>query len=200
MAHTKRFEEKLDDLWRRRTANIRSLVRKRRGPPQQFSKESREEGIGELQDIATDILLSRGAWEEFGKLVVSTRRNRISRGESKDTNRLLSWASRVASGPTVYSFWKKKRCLYVGKAEKLKSRLSQYMGAKSAYITTGMTIKVHVIKRIGQLGKAECLAIHLFKPSDNRKKAAHRKWGRACPICSTHDLIKGELQSLFKMK
>jgi len=51
-----------------------------------------------------------------------------------------------------------------------------------------------------QLGKAECLATHLFNPRDNKMKASKVKWGKACPICKKHDQVRRDLKALFKMK
>lgn len=200
MAYTKQFESKLNDLWHRRIAYVRSLVLRRQGTPKVFSKQFREKCISELQKIATRVLLRQGAKKEYHKVVSHSRRNKISPREAHDTERLLLWAEKHGATPTIYSFWRGSKCLYVGKAENFVSRFRQYVGAKSRYLGTGVTIKAHFIKRRSQLGQAECLAIHLFEPMYNKMKAAHRAWGKSCPVCKVHDQIKDELQSLFSIR
>ncbi len=110
---------------------------------------------------------------------------------------LLEWAESNLNGPIVYSFWKGKKCLYVGKGDSWE-RLRNYV--KSAYMLKGSCIEVFLVNGKSHLGKAECLAIHFFNPRDNRKDAAKEKWGKECPICRKHDIIRDELNSLFKMR
>ncbi|HUT58966.1 MAG TPA: hypothetical protein VNA25_14050 [Phycisphaerae bacterium] len=77
-------------------------------------------------------------------------------------------------------------------------RLRRY--DKSAYLKDATRLEVFLIKGKSQLAKAECLATHMFRPRDNRMKPAKAKWGKACPICKKHDLIRRELATLFRMK
>lgn len=200
MALSNQFVRKLDDLWHTRTANIRSLVTPRRGPPRKFSKEFRENCIYELQELATKILLRSGVKREFRKVMLFSKMNRIGSLESREADRLLVWAKSLGKDPTIFSFWKGKKCLYVGQAANFVARLNHYIGAKSKYLNSGNTIKIFVLKRRSQLGQAECLAIHLLNPIENKVKAAHQAWGKSCRICEFHDFIRDELQSLFRMR
>lgn len=200
MAFKKDFERKLDNLWRCRTANLRSLVFRQKAKITPFSKTFRESHIYDLQEIATQIFLRRRAQKEFRQVVSSTSRNRISRIESKGPDLILSWANKQGQKPTIYSFWRGSKCLYVGKADNFKARLSHYVRAQSRYLTSGVTVKIYTIKNRSQLAKSECLAIHLFTPENNKVKAAHKLWGKFCPVCEVHDRIKEDLQSLFRIK
>ena len=200
MAFKKEFERKLDNLWRCRTANLRSLVFRQKAKANAFSKDFREKHIYDLQEIATQIFLRRRAQREFRQVISSTKRNRISRIESDGLDQILSWAGQQGEQPTIYSFWRGIKCLYVGKADNFKVRLGHYVRARSRYLSSGVTIKIHSIKNRSQLAKSECLAIHLYAPINNKVKAAHQMWGKSCPACEIHDHIKEDLQSLFRIK
>lgn len=196
MSLAKHFSNKLDDLWRRRTAKLRSVVIPRGvGQPPVFSPQVRDRLINELLGDASAILVKREAREEFRKIVASRHLKKIkgygllNRGEN-----LIAWARSSLDGPIIYVFWRGEKCLYVGKGESWR-RLKSY--DKSAYLKEATSIEVFCVLTQSQLGKAECLATHLFDPRDNKVKAAKVKWGKACPICREHDRIRDQLKELF---
>ena len=199
MALAKHFSNELESLWKRRTAELRSLVIPRgAGQPTKFSRQLRDRLINRLLDDATKILLSREGRSEFHAVAPRRRLWQIKgHGLLKRGGNLLDWAEAKLKGPIVYVFWKGKRCLYVGKGETWK-RLRSY--EKSAYIVQSTCIEVFLVPSKSQLGKAECLATHLFEPRDKKVKPAKAKWGKECPICQKHDVIRDELNTLFKMK
>ena len=110
---------------------------------------------------------------------------------------MFNWAERSLRGPIVYSFWRGRKCLYVGKGKSYR-RLHSYK--KSIYLSSGSSLEVWQIRTKRALPRAECLAVHLFAPRDNEKKAARVKWGSKCPICRKHDLIRDEISSLLRLK
>lgn len=199
MALGKQFTNRLNRLWERRTADLRSLVIPRGvGQPPKFSRQVRERFINQLLDIATKILLKREGQVEFRRVVLQRRLKQIrGRGLLDRADNLLQWAESKLHGPIVYAFWRGRKCLYVGKGESWK-RLRTY--ARSAYLLQAKCIEVFRIAGGSQVAKAECLATHLFEPRDSRVKPARVKWGKACPICRKHDLVRAELRTLFKMK
>jgi hypothetical protein len=199
MALAKQFSNKLEGLWKRRTAELRALVIPRGvGQPQKFSRRVRDRLINKLLEDATGVLLQREGRSEF-RAVASHRRLWQIKGHGllKRGASLLGWAEAKLNGPIVYCFWRKKRCLYVGKGETWR-RLTSYQ--KSAYLLQATCIEVFLVRNKSQLAKAECLATHLFEPRDKKVKPARAKWGKACPICRKHDSIRSELKTLFKMK
>jgi hypothetical protein len=199
MSEAKQFSRKLEELWNRRTTTLRSHVIPRgRGKALGFTKAVRTRLIGDLLDVASRILIRREARSEFDVVKRGRRLRRIKgRGLLARGNETISWAESALRGPIVYSFWRGSRCLYVGKGNSW-TRLKAY--AKSAYLKEADSIEVHLIKGKSQLGKAECLATHLFNPRDNKVRAARIKWGKACPVCRKHDMIRRELLGLFKLR
>jgi hypothetical protein len=198
MSASKQFSRKLDDLWRRRTAGLRSqIIPKGVGKPPSFSKPVRQKFVNELLTDASDILIGREARPELNKITKTRRLKHIKgRGLAKRAQNMLAWAESL-DGPIVYVFWKNDRCLYVGKGGSWR-RLKNY--EKSAYLLQATCIEVFCVTTKSQVPKAECLATHLFDPRDKKMKPAKVKWGKACPICRKHDHIRGQVQNLFRLK
>ena len=199
MALTKQFSNKLNDLWKRRTATLRALVIPQGvGKPTTFTKKVRDRLIVSLLEDASRILVKRDGKSEFLK-VKRHRHLRTIKGHgiNKRAERMLNWARTKLTGPIIYSFWKGRNCLYVGKGESWR-RLKNY--DKSIYLKEADSIEVYCITTQGNLGKAECLATHLFEPRDNKVKAAKTKWGKSCPICRKHDQMREELANIFRIK
>ena len=96
-----------------------------------------------------------------------------------------------------YSFWRGKKCLYLGKGKSWK-RLRSYR--KTIYVHQGTLLKVRGITSKSHLGKAECLAHHLDKPGHNIIRPARTKWGKGCPVCKATREIRNDLKSLFHLK
>ena len=198
MALAKQFEKELNKLLNRRTAHLRSLLRKQAGAPLTFSKKVREQGINRLQEIASAILCKARARDELRHVTRVLRQRRIKgHGVNKRFERIVRWAEKLPGGPVVYSFWRGKRCLYVGKGKSWR-RLNGYQ--KSIYLKEATNLKIRLVTSKSQLPKAECLEVHLFEPRDNKIKAARKKWGKACPICKVHDRIRSELLAMFRLR
>lgn len=199
MALSKQFTNKLDQLWHRRTAALRAgVVPHGRGKVLGFTKKLREKIVGELLGIATRIIVRRVAKKSLSSIVERRHLHFVAgHGLLKRGDDLVAWAKRKLDGPIVYVFWHGKRCLYVGKGLTW-NRLRGYR--KSAYLVQATRIQVFQLRSKSLLARAECLAIHMFHPRDNKVKAAKVKWGKACPVCEKHDLVRHDLRGLFKMR
>jgi hypothetical protein len=199
MALNKQFARKLDQLWQRRTTQLRALVVPRgAGKPPSFTNQVRERLVEDLLDLASRILVRRHARAAFDDIVRKRDLRFLKgRGHRERGQRMVEWAGRTLKGPIVYSFWNRKRCLYVGKGKTWR-RLRSY--EKSIYLAKANSLEVYSITSRSHLGKAECLATHLFEPDDRKVRPAKVKWGKACPVCRKHDLVREELRGLFRMR
>lgn len=199
MALKTAFLHVLDDAVERRTYQLRRLVvSSDHGAPKQYTKAIRDRLKKRILRAASAVLVDEYADDEFAK-VVSKRRLRFIKGFgiTDRFNRLYRWAEQKFDGPIVYAFWRGKRCLYVGKGKSYR-RIKHY--EKSVYLWHARALEVWQIKSRSQLPRAECLAIHLFRPRDNKqKKAAKVKWGKACPICKRHDEVASATSSLLRL-
>ena len=141
MALTKQFSKRLDDLWRRRTAELRSLVVPAgSGQPLQFTRRRRDKLIDQAQELATKVLLKREGRKEFNRVVHGRQLRQIKgRGSIDRGEKLIEWVQAKVRGPIVYAFWRGRKCLYVGKGGSWK-RLRGY--AKSIYVRDATCLSV----------------------------------------------------------
>jgi len=193
------FSKRLDRLWERRTAELRAVVIPRgRGAAPKFTRAVRERFFEELLDMASKILVGRDAKRQLKRITKERRLLHIGgRGIIRRGNNLSTWVYEKLSGPIIYTFWKGDRCLYVGKGQR-PSRLYHY--ERSAYLLEADCVMVLGIKSKSYLGRAECLATHLYSPRDQKVKPARVLWGKECPVCRKHDIVRSELKGLFRIR
>jgi len=201
MSFEKQFEKTLDELWKRRTSKIRSLViHAGRGKRARFDRDIREKLLGDLLALSTQILLKRkDIQDKFEKGFGETRYHKIrGRGYLNRYRNIYEWAkTEFPRDSLLYIFWKKRTCLYVGKAPSY-LRLRAYK--KSKYLKEATRIQIRLVPSKSELARQECLAIHYYNPKDNKNKPPKQPWGKSCPICSSHDTIRREILALFTMK
>jgi hypothetical protein len=198
VALVKQFDRQLLELWDRRSVYIKSLVRTHHGRQKSFTRRLRDNRILELAEVADAILTRRIAKKELAKVTIRTMRKHIlGHGIESRYRRLSMWVDEEIDGPHIYSFWRGNRCLYVGKGG-TGVRLKSY--AKSIYLKEASLVKVWRIAGTSNLGKAECLARHLFAPRDNKIDPAIRPWSKSCPVCEAKWEVWYELRSLFRLK
>ncbi len=198
MALRTEFLSRLRRLMERRTDAIRRIVIPSKGIPKKMDRKIRDRLRVDLLDSASQILVKESAKKEFKKLISRRRLHFISGwGIENRFSDLYSFARRNLKGPIIYSFWKGRKCLYVGKG-KSHRRLRGYRN--SHYLIAADSVRVRSVKSRNKLPSAECLAVHLFNPTKNTNKPAKVKWGRKCPICKRHDELKSDLDSLLRLK
>lgn len=196
MALHTQFHRKLDQLWRRQTAELRALIKPKPGMPLAFTRKTRNRLIDELLDLAMDHLMRSLARSAFKDTYLKRRlyhlkgHSRVARGES------LVPLAKSLSGPIVYAFWKGRRCLYVGKGRKG----SRLLFHRKSYGREAESVELFLVRSKSYLPKAECLATHLFDPRDEAMRPEHSLWGKKCPVCARHDQIRRELSWLFAMR
>lgn len=198
MALQKQFENHLDEIWHRWTDSLRSRVRSRRGARKTFSRQHREKCIERLSGTAETFFVKRDAKNSWRCLVVAQRRVLLNqRGVSRKHQRLMELIDTLRDGPIIYTFWRGKTCLYVGKSRST-SRLKSYR--RSTILDKATRCCVFSIRAQSFLEQAECLAIHLWNPKQNEYRAAERHYSKKCPICKEVKQITRELRDLFRLR
>jgi ribosomal protein L33 len=198
LSFAKQFVTSLNQLIDRRTDRIRRLVIPSKGPTKKFDKARRDQMRNSILESASRVLVRKRAWEEFQELVGPRSLRLIrGRGDSGRFNHIYGWASKRFESPIIYSFWRGKKCLYVGKGSSYR-RLAGYKN--NTLLSKSDCIEVWPVRSKRRLPAAECLAVHYFRPSENENKPARVKWGRKCPICRRHDELREELDSLHRLK
>lgn len=203
MAFSKSFERELDSLFRQRTHWLRrKLGAKGAGKPPEFGRGKIDAGITKLQAIASDGLARKLAKAEFDEHVAAQKNYRIKgRGPEDKKAEFEKWFAthfHKRKG-LIYAFWgRKKKCIYIGRTGARGSRPSSHF--EKYWFSDVKRVTIFSIGGKRHIPKLECLAIHRFQPTRNKNKAATKKWTKACPLCTTHKYIEGELRNIFRFR
>jgi len=198
------FNRELQDLFERRTHWLRAHVSKP-GPGRApaLNRATVTRGISRLQELASKCLATQYARREFDKTVDQHRQWHVTsskgRGWRAKKKTFGEWyAGNIDHRSCVYAFWHKSRCLYVGKTDHGRGRPQSHFS--KIWFPRVTRIDVYSTSQKSQIPRLECLAIHRFDPSENRHKAATKKWTKKCPVCVVRAEIKKELRRIFSLR
>jgi len=204
LALVTRFERKLKKLFDRRTAWVRKAIGVHRpGRPWEFKRKTVTPKLEELGEIAGDIIIGRRAKKEFRKLFDHKRQWQTKRGKGWDRyakkKSFKRWYERhIGSKNCVYVFWSGKTCEYVGRTIHGKGRPAAHFTVFWFYRVT--RIDVYTVPRKSEVGKAECLAVHIFEPRQNANWPSMHKYTKKCPICEATKEIDADLKNIFRLR
>lgn len=204
MALATKFERELERLFYRRTAWLRKAIGKNRpGRPRVFNRKKVEPKLDELGELATEILVRRRARREFFRTVGGKRQWHVKRGKGYGIDakrkRFKRWYEKhVGSKNCVYAFWSRRGCVYVGRTLRGKGRPADWFDR--VWFQPVTRIDVHSIGKPSEVPKAECLAVHLFDPIENKNWPSTGRYTKKCPICKATKEIDRELKSIFRLR
>jgi hypothetical protein len=202
VAFSKTFDRELNKLFLQRTDWLRRKLGNRGvGKPPVFGRKKVNIGIKQLQDIASTALAHKLARSEFEEHV-SSKKNFHVRGHGREDKKrqFEEWFARNfhKTKGLIYAFWGKgKKCVYIGRTGSHGSRPSSHF--ERFWFSSVKRITIFAVGK-SHIPKLECLAIHHFQPVRNKNKASTKKWTKACPLCTTHQYIEGELRDIFRFK
>lgn len=203
MSKSAEFRRELTDLFQRRTHWLRAVIqRPRKGAPPKFQRRHVNEAIGRLQDLASAAFAVGLARREFDRSVRFRRswRATASKGRQFAAKRkhFARWyEDNFGASPCVYVFWEGKTCEYVGRTGRGGARPSSHFEKLWIQGLTRVDVYTSTARALPAL---ECLAIHRFRPTRNKTRAASRKWTRKCPLCALHRDIDSELRDIFRLR
>jgi hypothetical protein len=203
MAFSKSFEWELDRLFRQRTHWLRrELGAKGAGKPPEFGRRKVNAGITKLQTIASDGLAHKLAKVEFEEHVSDKKNYHVKgRGPEDKKAKFEEWFAIYfhKRRGLIYAFWgNENKCIYIGRTGPHGSRPSSHFD--KYWFSSVKRATIFSIGKKSHIPKLECLAIHRFQPTQDKNKAATRKWTKACPLCTTHKYIEEELRSIFRFR
>ena len=204
MASSRQFDEGLDRLFRQFTEGLRREAGKSaRGPAAKFDRHKLRRCIGRLVDIATETELTNNGKALFDGTCSDKKQWHAKRGKGwglaarKKTFR--DWYDLHVYGRNcVYVFWSKRKCIYVGRTGSGGRRPHAHF--EKYWFSSVTRIDMYIIRGKRQLPKAECMAIHLFKPNKNKMKSAQQKFRSKCPICSKEVSVRQSLNRIFTQR
>jgi hypothetical protein len=201
MSYQTEFNRILDSLYERRTDKLRHLLAPKHGRLLTLTKKKRERKIRELQEIASKALAKNLARTEFEK-VVKGQRTWKPKGWGRDEKRkqFRRWIREEISPKRgkVYVFWRKDECRYVGRTRGRGTRPSHHF--KRSWFNGTTRIDVYLTYQKRSVPRLECLAIHHFRPTKNKVKAAKARWTPKCPLCAVHKKIRTELRRIYRFR
>lgn len=201
MSHQTQFNRTLDRLYERRTDKLRHLLAGKPGPLLTLTKKKRENKIRELEEIASKALAKKMAKKGFRTLVVRKKTWRTKGwGTDKKQTIFRAWIRNKVSPKRgkIYVFWKKRECRYVGRTRGRGSRPSHHF--KRGWFNGTTRIDVYLAHQRRSIPLLECLAIHRFRPTRNKVKAATENWTPKCPLCAIHKKIRTELRKIYRFR
>lgn len=201
MGRVVEFRRTLDKLFHKRAHWLMSVPGQLKpGAPPKFSRRARERTIRKLQGIASAILATKLAKAEFRSAAAEKKKWRVKgRGDKARKQQFSEWFEKgVPYRSFIYVFWKKGRCIYVGKTRNGAGHPTEHFEKKWF---NGITrIDLYGLRGRRSLPALECLAIHRFQPVINKNKAQTAKWTTKCPLCEIHKGIESELRSIFALR
>lgn len=204
MALATRFEEGLWKLFHRRTSWLRKAIGKKKpGRPHLFNRKKVVPELIELGNLASEILARRRARKELHGIVGGKRQWHVKRGKGFGTDakvkKFKHWYDRhIRNKNCVYVFWNSNHCVYVGRTLRGKGRPAGWFDR--VWFQPVTRIDIYPVHRPSEVPRAECLAVHLFDPSENKNWPSFEKYTKECPICRATKEIDYELRSIFRLK
>jgi hypothetical protein len=201
MSYKTQFNRTLDSLYERRTDKLRRLLSRKPGPMRTLTKKRREGKIRELEGIVSKALAKRIARKRFKILVLRNKTWRTKGwGPDKKQRIFRAWVRKKVSPRRgkIYVFWKKRECRYVGRTRGRGSRPSHHF--KRSWFNGTTRIDVYMAHQRRSIPLLECLAIHRFRPTRNKVKAAKQNWTPKCPLCALQKKIRTELRKIYRFR
>lgn len=202
MSHVNRFENALDQMFKKRTCWLRSAIGfKKPGPLPKITKKFVKNGILKLQEIASHALADELAKLEFDEYTHKKRAWHV-KGYGVDEKKILfeEWFQEEfpKQKDCIYVFLGERKCIYVGRTGGGSSRPSAHF--TKFWFKDVKRVDIYPSTSASQKPKLECLAIHHFEPMRNKKKSATKKWTPKCPLCTIHKNIEKELLGIFRLR
>ncbi|QQG48743.1 MAG: hypothetical protein HY247_08420 [archaeon] len=203
------FRRSLDELFEfKKTELTRFLETPPGRPPNDLDRETRDALIEDALGRAEDALYPM-AKSEFKSLTsgrtYARKRPRLNRNgplSSDSWDRigvfLDGFYDSLETSRQIYLFWRGNDCLYVGQTK------NDVWGGGGKWRTDLWRECTHVqilstdSKR--DLGKLECLAVHVYRPKYNKYKPPIRYYGTRCPVHEVLSPIRSELETMFSLR
>jgi hypothetical protein len=199
----KQFEDQLCRLFKIRTHQLRAYLWPTTGKAAHLTKTRLRRSIARLQEIATDAYLaSREAKKVFKsfdhKRQWHSKRNK-GFGVSAKKRAFKNWYERkITTKNSVYVFWDKSKCLYVGRTLNGKGRPTSHF--EKYWFRRATRVDIFGFDRKRDVPKYECVLTHRWKPAYSRITPSRKRYYSPCPICVGRKHILMDTKSMFRFR
>jgi hypothetical protein len=199
----RQFDQKLLELFRARTHELRSYMWPTKGAVPKFTKKRVRNTIEKLRDIAEDDYLKSRDARKLLKQFDYKRQWHTKRGKgfgrTAKKQSFKKWYERkITTKNCVYAFWNKSRCLYVGRTRRGQGRPLSHFDK----YWFGQTTRVDVFGFNGRrdVPQFECMLTHKNKPVHAEHKPSSQRYHTPCPVCAGRTRIGDEVRWLFRIR
>ena len=190
-------------LFQIRTHQLRSYLWPTRGKAPRLTKKRLVVGISKLQDIAVnDYLHSKVAKEAFKsydyKRQWHAKRNK-GFGVSAKKKSFRDWYERhITTKNSVYAFWNKSKCLYVGRTLNGKGRATSHF--EKYWFRQATRVDIFGFDRKRDVPKYECMLTHRLNPAYSKITPSTKRYYSHCPICDGRKHISKGIKGMFRFR
>lgn len=198
MSYQKTYTRELQKLYLVRTKWLRELVGiKSKGRKTTFNKKFIKKSVNRLSEV----LIKLKSKEYFEKAIDEHTYDmryfhKKGHGHKQKVEKFKEWYhDKIDYKYLIYIFWKKNRCLYIGRTGRGGSRPVNHVGT---HRTHGWTrVSIYLARSNSYLPMLECLAWYHFDPLHNACRPSIPKWARKCPMLEDLKELKEEINVLF---
>lgn len=204
-----RFQDALDNLYNYKKIELTRFIETAPGrPPKPLDRETRDMLIEEAMANAEASLIpmAKGEFESLKSGRPYSRRcpainanGPISKESWDEIKQILDgFYDSLDTSRQIYIFWDDDACLYVGQT---KNDVRGGGGKWQSYLwREASSLQILSTWNRRDLGKFECLAVHIYKPKYNQYKPPIRYYGSKCPVHEIIDPLRVELREMFALK
>ena len=197
------FDAEVLKLFMARTHGLRSTIWPTKGKAPVITRRRIRRTIDRLQHLAKDTLLhSKTAQKIFGsydyKKQWHPKRGKGFNREEKRRSFKRWYDSHITTLNCVYVFWRKGRCLYVGRTLGGKGRPTNHF--EKHWFGKATRVDVYGFDRKRDVPRFECMFTHYHYPLHSRIKAASKKYYSHCPVCDANREVRREVNKLFRLR
>lgn len=199
----RQFDQRLFRLFKIRTHQLRTYLWPTAGAAPRLTRKRLQQEIAKLQDIAVnDYLFSRQAREEFGsydhKRQWHSKRNKGFGVRAKKRSFKDWYERKITTKNSVYVFWDRSKCLYVGRTLNGKGRPTSHF--EKYWFRRATRVDIFGFDRKRDVPKHECLLTHRWNPAYSKITPATRRYYTRCPICEGRQQISRDIKSIFSLR
>ena len=199
----KQFEGQLLRLFHVRTHPLVSYLWPTMGKAPQLTKKRVGRSIAKLQEIAVnDYLRSKEArivYRSYDhKRQWHSKRNK-GFGVSAKKKAFKNWYERtITTRNSVYVFWDKSKCLYVGRTLNGKGRPTSHF--EKYWFRRATRVDIFAFDRKRDVPRHECVLTHRWDPAYSKIMPARKRYYTPCPICVGRKRISDDVKTMFRLR
>jgi hypothetical protein len=196
----KEFRRVLNELWRKKAAQLIALFDPSPGRLPRLSRKWRDDKIDSLLDLAVSAHLPPlRRWVAAN----TTRKRVLFSRQTPKTEKAVKVKEKLENSwgherHLVYaSFAKGRKCPKVGRSDTGLNRIRKQRTSIHFCNASRVDVYFPIRRKKKTLPALECALTHLHNPVHRENRPASRKWREKCPACRDTVKVKTEVRKIF---